>query len=159
MNDERFNQIEKIIFNKKPISISANYRPFYKISQITLILKLSSRMSKASLLKLHFFSWVLKSNERMAQITEYVDNNFKGKLSLWRIDPLVNRALEFGIAENFFIHKKGKYALANRGKQLSDLILDEDDIFVEEKSFLKEIGKKISETKINSMIDKWKGVD
>lgn len=159
MDKERFNQIQKITFNKKPISISANYRPFYKISQLTLILKLSSRMSKASLLKLHFFSYVLKSKNRMTEIKDYVNNNFKGKLSLWRIDPLVNRALEFGIAENFFEHEKGKYILANRGKKLADLILDEKNIFIEEKSFLKEIGKKISETKINSMIDDWKEVN
>jgi hypothetical protein len=150
-------QIKKLSFISRPISIPADYRPMYKISLIVLVLKVCCRSEKASLLKLHLFSWALKSISNMEMLRSYIISNFKKELSVWNIEPALNRAIQFAIAEGICDVVDGKaYRLTEKGTRLYNMITSENDLFTEEKNFLSFVGKnKITDQRIELMSKQW----
>jgi len=150
-------RIKNLSFTKRPISIPADYRPMYKIAKIVLILKNCCRSECSDLLKSHLFSWALKSQRNMDKLKEYVTNNFTTEFSVWGIEPALNRALQFAVAEKICELVDGKkYQLTEKGNKFFDLINKDDELFVEEKAFLKFIGKnKITDKRLQTMSKQW----
>lgn len=149
--------IKKISFSKRPISIPADYRPSYKIAQICIVLKYSCIGNKSSLLKLHLFSWTLKSIQNRNDLLNYINSNFNSDFSVWGIEPTLNRALHIGVADKYFVYSKGKYILDEKGHLFLKKIEEDADILADEIQFLKNIGKqKISDTKLKVLSNKWK---
>lgn len=150
-----FFEINGMRFQKRPIAISADYRPMFKISQVALVLFLCCRERKASLLKLHLFSWALKSPENMEVIFKVLQKSRADMAHTWGLEPSLNRALKFGIAENIFEIEKESYALSNKGEVLVKKILKDPEVFREEIAFLTLIGQKISESKVLDISKNW----
>jgi hypothetical protein len=156
MMEELF--IKKLSFSKRPIPIPADYRPMYKIALIVLILKICCRSNKASLLKLHLFSWALTSKKHSKLLIDFVDSNFQGEFSVWGIEPALNRALQLATAEKICELSDGKnYKLTDeKGIKFYDMLMADKELLVDEKSFLNTIGKNIiTDTRINSMTRQW----
>jgi hypothetical protein len=150
--------IKKLSFSQQPIPIPADYRPMYKIGLLVMILRLCCRAETSNLLKLHLFSWALTSEKNLLTLQEYVTSNFQTELSVWGIDPALNRALQLAVAENICEIVNGKnYKLTEKGFRFFEMIDNENDLFDTEKRFLKFIGKsKITDSRINSMSNQWK---
>lgn len=149
--------IKKISFTQRPIPIPADYRPMYKISLLVLILRLCCRGETANLLKLHLFSWALSSEINTIKLQDYVISNFQSDFSVWGIEPALNRALQFAIAEGICEVVNGKsYKLTEKGFRLYEMIRADKDLFDKEKAFLNFIGKsKITDKRINDMSKQW----
>jgi len=147
--------IMHIKFSKKPIPIPAEYRPIYKIAQIVLILKLSCIGNKASLLKLHLLSWALKSDYNRKKLLGLIQSNFEENLKTWGIEPALNRALSYTVAEKLCKIEKGNYLLTEKGKLFYDKIINNGEILHIEIDFLKQLGKrKITDNKIVAIAKK-----
>lgn len=146
----------KITFKSRPKPLFPGYRPLYKISLILIILRLNSNKGKASLLKLHMFSWALKSQENLNTLKNYVSSNFEDKITYFGIEPSLNRALNLAIGEKLIYLDKDKYTLTPKGDEFIDKVLSDDELFVFEKPILKFIGTKISEARINRLKQMWK---
>lgn len=155
--EERDLIIRKLTFTKRPIPIPANYRPMYKIGLLVLILRLVCRAETSNLLKLHLFSWALASDKNLNKLREYVTSNFQSDFSVWGIEPALNRALQFAIAENICEVVSGKnYKLTEKGFRFYEMINADSELFEKEKAFLKFIGKsKITDSRINAMSNQW----
>lgn len=139
-------------FTSRTIPIPADYRPLYKIGHILLILHLSSRGSKSSLMKLHFLSWAIKSKKNTEVVREWIKKNFQNDFHIWGIEPTVNRALLFASADNFLKDDGGSFVLTDRGTNFVKSIIKDNELFIEEKKFLSEIGKGvITEIKISEL--------
>ena len=149
--------IKKLTFNKKPIPIPADYRPMYKIGLIVLIMRLCCRGDKSTLLKLHLLSWALKSKANTYKLKNYITSNYKTELSVWGIEPALNRALQFAIADNICEIIEGKnYRLTKKGIKFFKMIETENELYDSEKSFLNFIGKNnLTEKRINSISNQW----
>lgn len=149
--------IEKITFQQKPIPIPVDYRPTYKISIIILTLKLCSSSETASLLKLHLFSWSLKSDLNRNKLKSFILSNYKDDFQVWNIEPALNRALQYCVADKLCdVTNNGKYKLTEKGDIFYNKIL-ETDVFKEEIEFLKFVGKnKITDNRLNSMTKQWR---
>ena len=148
--------IQKISFAKKPIPLPADYRPLYKIAQIVLILKLVCRSDSAKLLKLHLFSWALKNDKNKEELREFITSNYNTEFSVWGIEPTLNRALQIAVAEKICSYSNGKYTLEEKGNELYELIIKDDEILTLEKDFLGQIGKnKITDNRLNKITAKW----
>lgn len=150
--------IKKLSFTKRPIPIPADYRPMYKIAIIVLILKLCCRSDKASLLKLHLFSWALASKKHTALLADYIRKNFVGEFSVWGIEPALNRALQLAKAEKICDIVDGQnYQLSSeKGLQFFNMIMSDNELLVDEKAFLKSLGKNtITDSRINTMTKQW----
>ena len=153
MESELF--IKKISFAKRPIPIPPDYRPMFKLSQIVLILGLCCRSNKATLLKLHLFAWALKSIENSTLLAEWVDANFSTELAVWGIEPTLNRAIQYALAENICERQGTSIALTDKGLCLLEKIKSDSELLLAEKTLLYHIGKRISDIKINQLSTKW----
>jgi hypothetical protein len=148
---------KSITFKKRPISIPAEYRPLYKIAQICLILKYTCVGSKSSLLKLHLLSWTFKSIENRNTLLHFINTNFETDLSVWGIEPTLNRALHIAVAEKYCSYSKGKYILEEKGLIFTNKIEEDVEILKDEIELLKVIGKKsITEDRLQILSNKWK---
>lgn len=147
---------EKIIFKQRPIPIPIDYRPTYKISIIILVLKLCSTSETASLLKLHLFSWILKSEDNRLLFNKFIQSNYLMEFNVWSIEPALNRALQYSIADELCeLTNTSKYKLTEKGKLLYSAISD-SNTFDEEIYFLKKIGKnKITDKRLDVMTKQW----
>lgn len=143
MMDLPFEEIKEIRFSRKRIPISPELRPMYRISQIILVLYLSSTKQTASLLKLQLFNWGLLNEERYKRLL-----NLKESVSfpIIRFDPFLNRALNYAVAMEVltFNEKTGKFTLTEKGEVIAQRII-KDNIFEEEIKFLKQIKKSLSD--------------
>ncbi|MCD4818050.1 MAG: hypothetical protein K8S23_05120 [Candidatus Cloacimonetes bacterium] len=149
-------KISHIKFSKKPIPLPAEYRATYKISQIVLILKLSCSGNKASLLKLHLLSWALKSDVNRRKLLDFIRSNFKEDFKTWGIEPALNRALSYAIAEELCKIEKGNYLLTEKGNLFYSKIINSSEVLNIEIDFLKQLGKrKITDNKILALSKKW----
>lgn len=140
-------------FVKKPIALPSSYRFFYQISIFLLILEFCCQKNKgASTFKLQLLAWVLRDDEGCKSLMEVTklkqsNQNFK----FWALDPALNRAIAFALADGFIALENEKIITAQKGEELLDYILN-SDVFTHEKKILQEFGKSVSESFINKVL-------
>lgn len=102
-------------------------------------------------------SWAFGAHENLLSLDNFIKSDFKSNFSVWGIEPALNRALLYAVAENFCEIINGKnYKLADKGFQLCDLIEKDKTLFQTEKAFLKSIGKNtLTDTSINLFSQQW----
>lgn len=143
----------KVIVQRKPEPIPPDYRPLYKISIILMVLYLCSRGKKASLMKLHLFSWIVKSEEHRKVFLEKIKEE---KIpDIWSIEPALNRALLFAEAEKLCKFNSANYKLTDKGKMLVEKFINEEGLFKIEKEFLENVGLRVTEKTIKETTKKW----
>jgi len=145
-----------IVFTERPIPLYPSYRPMYKVSLILLILSINGYAGKASLLKLHLFSWALKSHKNLDALKEFVVTNYRKDLKFFGIELTLNRALNLAVAEKLISFHDDKYILLNKGTEFVNYLIQTQDLFIYEKQVLKVIGKKITEKKMDELLKYWK---
>ncbi|MCE0799489.1 hypothetical protein LVQ77_04110 [Buttiauxella sp. S04-F03] len=146
--------MSRITFKRKPMPIYAGFRPLFKICQILLILDLASRGKCSSLIRLHLFVWALKDEQRKEMLLKTVEEKLEIP-SVWGVEPSVNFALQFAIAEGLIIKSGTSYKLAPKG-MLFLRNSNSYDLFFDDTVFLKKIGLKITEKLIDSATNLWK---
>ncbi|PRI21068.1 hypothetical protein [Pectobacterium versatile] len=146
--------MSRVIFKRKPMPIYAGFRPLFKIGQILLVLDLASRGKCSSLIRLHLFAWVLKDEQRKEMLLNAVEKKIEIP-SVWGIDPSVNFALQFAIAEGLIIKSGTSFKLAPKGMCFINNS-NSYDLFYDETIFLKKIGLKITEKMIDAATNLWK---
>jgi len=83
-------------------------------------------------------------------------NNFRSDYHIWGVEPTVNRAVTYAIAEGLIALNDGDYLLTDQGMNLYKLMKKDKDLFQLEKSFLGSIGKNgISEGTIKELSKKF----
>ena len=149
--------INRLSFVKRPYPIPADYRPMYKIGIITMILKMCCRAETTGLLKLHLLSWAISNDKNRDELRKHITSNYDSGFSVWGIEPALNRALQYAIADGICEMIAGKnYRLTIKGNELFKRINADKELFVEEKDFLKFVGKnKITDSRIDAMAKKW----
>lgn len=145
-----------VTFSRKAIPIPAEYRPLYKIAQILQVLELSSRGKKASLLKLHLFSWAFKSKENMDKLIALRNNPDTLNIKIWGLEPSLNRALVFAVAEGLCIHENSNYKITKRGSEFIEQISKDEDLLKDQRLFLENLGKSITESLVLNISKSWK---
>lgn len=144
-----------IVFNAKPDAVPYNYRISYKVTQLCLIMRICGRGDVCSLIKLHMISFALISQENMRKLVDFADGI--GSAPIVRFDPSVNRALTY--AKGYGLIKRqqnAKYKLTDRGKQLAEQIKVVGDLMVIEIGDLNLLAKKLTERKVEEIVDRWR---
>ena len=151
MDNFPYHLIDSMSFNKRPEPIPASLRPIYRVTLILLILKLNCSKGTASLLKIYFFNWVLKSKSLQDYFFEASKKRNCFTLGLIHLDPMINLALRIAIAENLVtINQNAKYSLTNKGTNYLDGIFETfQDFLADEMQVLSAFSTKISEVKLN----------
>lgn len=145
--------MSKLIFHRKPMPLMAEHRPIYKITQLLLVLNLSSRGKKSSLIRLHLFSWVLKDENRKKMLFESANQN-QILFGVWGVDPAVNVSLQYAEAEGLISKSGLSYKLTQDGaKYVSEI--DREMAFKDDYIFLQSLGSKITEGMVENIIREW----
>ncbi len=144
-----------IVFDAKPDAVPYNYRISYKVSQLCLIMRICGRGDVCSLIKLHMISFALISQDNMRKLLEFTEGT--GTAPIVRFDPSVNRALTYAIAYRLIEQQQtAKYKLTDRGRQLAEQIKIAGDLMVIEITNLNKLAKKLTEAKVNDIVDMWR---
>ena len=144
-----------IVFDAKPDAVPYNYRISYKVSQLCLIMRICGRGDVCSLIKLHMISFALISQDNMRILLEFTEGT--GTAPIVRFDPSVNRALTYAIAYGLIEQQQtAKYKLTERGRQLAEHIKIAGDLMVIEITNLNKLAKKLTEAKVNDIVDMWR---
>lgn len=145
--------MNKLTFHRKPMPIMAEHRPLYKVTQILLVLYLASRGKKSSLIRLHLFSWALKEESRKNSLQKSA-NKEKILFDVWGVDPAVNIAIQFAVAQELIDRAGATYKLSNRGrKYIRDI--NKKDLFYDDYKFLHSIGARITEQMVKEIVREW----
>jgi hypothetical protein len=148
--------IKNLSFTKRNVPIPADYRPLFKIGHIVLILFNCCRSNKSSLIKLHFFCWALKSRSNLTVVQGWIKNDFKNEFHIWGVEPTVNRALRFAVADGLIDDQGGEFVLTDRGISLAKIMNKDKELFVNEKLFLESLGKNgVTEQRIKDLSQKF----
>jgi len=150
--DFPFQAIETMTFSPRPQPLPASLRPIYRIALIVLILKTNCRGNTASLFKLQFFNWLLKSTSLQELIEERLAHQSVFTLELIHLDPMVNLALKYAFADGLIsITNNSKYKLTDKGHEFVNLVLEDGQpILADERKFLERIGKRVAEVKLRN---------
>jgi hypothetical protein len=144
-----------IVFDAKPDAVPYNCRISYKVTQICLIMRICGYGNVCSLIKLHMISFALISRENMRSLIEFADGI--GSAPIVRFDPSVNRALTYAIGYGLIRRQQNaKYKLTDRGKQLAEQIKAVGDLMTVEIYDLNLLSKKLTESKIEEIVDRWR---
>lgn len=144
-----------IVFDAKPDAVPFNYRISYKVTQLCLILRICGRKDSCSQIKLHMISFALISKDYMQKLVDFAEG--RSCIPIVRFDPSVNSALNYAVAYGLIEQQKNaKYNLSKRGRQFVEQILIVGDLMVVEINELKSITKKLTESKINEIVDRWR---
>jgi hypothetical protein len=140
-------------FVKKPIALPSSYRFFYQISIFLLILEFCCPKNKgASTFKLQLLAWALRDDEGCKSLMEVTKlKQFKDNFKFWALDPALNRAIAFALADGFLAIDNDKIISGPKGDALLLYILGAD-VFIDEKAILKKFGKSVSENFISTVL-------
>lgn len=151
-------QYTDIVFDAKPDAVPYNYRISYKVTQLCLIMRICGRGNVCSLIKLHMISFALISQVNMMRLVEFAEGT--GSAPIVRFDPSINRALTYAIAYGLIERQQNaKYKLTDRGQRLAEQIKVVGDLMAVEISNLDMLAKKLTETKVNEIVDRWRVKD
>lgn len=145
--------MSRLLFQRKPMPILADYRPLYKITQVLLILYLCSRGKKSSLIRLHLISWALKEPRRKNILLESANKN-KVHFGIWGVDPSVNFSLQYSIAENLIEMSGVSYKLTNKGIKFISQI-KKNDVLEGDFDYLKSLGFRVTERMVQDIVEEW----
>ncbi|WP_316677052.1 hypothetical protein [Ralstonia chuxiongensis] len=141
-------------FERRPSPVLAEHRPLYKIGQILLVLHLASRGGKSSLPRLHLFNWALKADERQSLLVKAAETK-KLDVPAWGFDPILAIAIRFAMAEGLVSENSTGYEIAQPGEIFINDALQDADIFPEERAFLSQVGKGITEQMVDATAKGW----
>ncbi|MCG7985464.1 MAG: hypothetical protein JAY90_22350 [Candidatus Thiodiazotropha lotti] len=143
----------KLSFHRRPMPIFANYRPLYKIAKLLLVLHISSRGGKSTLVRLQLFNWVLKESERKDLLRKAAKNGILN-VSVWGLDPSLNSATQFALAEGLVNRSGSSIAITEKGRDYIKSLLELESLG-EDVDFLREIGKGITESMVTKTSESW----
>lgn len=146
--------MSKLAFNVRPAPVLPEHRLMYKISQILLVLELSSRGGKSTLPRLQLFNWALKSRDRQERLATAAKNQSLN-VQAWGFDPALSIALRYAVAEMLVNSVPTGYQITDRGKLFVEDIEKDPDLMTQEKEVLRRIGKGVTEGMVDAVAKGW----
>ena len=144
----------RLRFIRRPTPVLVEHRPLYKITQLLLVLQMSSRGGKSTLPRLHLFNWALKSTDRIQKLLDGARANLL-HLRAWGFDPALAIAIRFAVAETLVEATSTGYQLTEKGRAFIAEVLKDVDAFAAERKLLTQIGKDVTESMVEKVAKGW----
>ena len=145
---------QRLRFVRRPAPVLVEHRPLYKITQLLLVLQMSSRGGKSTLPRLHLFNWALKSTDRIQKLVDAAKAKILN-MTAWGFDPALAIAIRFAVAESLVEATSTGYQLTEKGRGFITEVLKDADVFAPERKLLIQIGKDITEGMIEKVARGW----
>lgn len=136
------------VFRERPKPCAGDMRISWRVS-VTLLALLHSRGKKASFAKLHVLNDALRSEASRNKLEAILQDETPAYSWRLRVEPAFTRALDFLVGEGFadwsVSSNRTTLSLSEKGIEVAEEIDSIDDIFLDERIFLKGLAKKITE--------------
>lgn len=154
MTDAVIAEPRRLRFVRRPSPVLVEHRPLYKITQLLLVLHMSSRGGKSTLPRLHLFNWALKSTDRIQKLVAAAEAKAL-HITAWGFDPALAIAIRFAVAESLVTPTSTGYQLSEKGKTFVTEVLKDAGAFAAERKLLAQIGKDITENMVEKVAKGW----
>ena len=144
----------RLRFVRRPSPVLVEHRPLYKITQLLLVLQMSSRGGKSTLPRLHLFNWALKKTDRIQKLVDAAEAKVLN-ITAWGFDPALAIAIRFAVAENMLETTSTGYQITDKGRTFINEVLKDTDAFAPERKLLTKIGKDITEAMVEKVAKGW----
>lgn len=144
----------RLRFVRRPSPVLVEHRPLYKITQLLLVLQMSSRGGKSTLPRLHLFNWALKKTDRIQKLVDAAEAKVLN-ITAWGFDPALAIAIRFAVAENMLETTSTGYQITDKGRTFINEVLKDTDTFAPERTLLTKIGKDITEGMVEKVAKGW----
>ena len=144
----------RLRFVRRPSPVLVEHRPLYKITQLLLVLQMSSRGGKSTLPRLHLFNWALKKTDRIQKLVDAAEAKVLN-ITAWGFDPALAIAIRFAVAENMLETTSTGYQITDKGRTFINEVLKGTDAFAPERTLLTNIGKDIIEGMVEKVAKGW----
>src|SRR6266404_2077972 len=140
-------------FRRRPIPVPAESRAVWKVAELLLILRLSSRGGRSSLKRLHLLNWAVRSASNRAAFAD----SRRGTLPLFRFivrfEPAFSRAIDLAAGLGYVDWNGGdRIQLSAKGNELADQFLKDTSLLQNERTFFGEIGKSVTESEADYVL-------
>lgn len=145
---------QRLRFVRRPSPVLIEHRPLYKITQLLLVLQMSSRGGKSTLPRLHLFNWALKNTDRIQKLVDAAEAKVLN-MTAWGFDPALAIAIRFAVAENLIKATSTGYQITEKGQAFISEVIKDTDVFASERKLLTKIGKEITEGMVEKVAKEW----
>lgn len=154
MTEAVVTEVQRLRFVRRPSPVLVEHRPIYKITQLLLVLQMSSRSGKSTLPRLHLFNWALKSTDRIQKLVDAAKAKVLN-MTAWGFDPALAIAIRFAVADNLVETTSTGYQLTEKGRVFITEVLRDTCTFAPERKLLTQIGKDITEGMVEKVAKGW----
>jgi hypothetical protein len=148
-------QSRRFSFNQRPVPVPADLRINWRISLILAMLG-TSRSNRASLAKLHVLNYAARSTRVRTQLTGIIVGTEPALNWHMRIEPAFARAADFVVGERFAewtrTAQRAGLQLTKTGIAAWKRLDDTEDVLADEKAFLKDTGRKVTEDFVSRLL-------
>jgi hypothetical protein len=139
-------------FANRPAPMPADLRISWRLPLLILIL-LGCRQGRSSIRKLHVISWFIRSDQLRSQLVRILDGTGADLNSAMALDPALDLALDLAVGEQLVKRRSGKVVeLTDKGRDLGQAIIAHDDVFVPERRFLSDLGRKLTDSWVDGFL-------
>lgn len=144
----------RITFKRRPSALPAEFRPFWRVGALILILSILCRGGKSNLQRLYVLNWALRTKESREEFMDVISGHLDPEDIIVRFDPGLLRALDFAIGERLIRRVGGDCVeLTELGKKFAlDLNMSKSEVFKVEREYLTSLKGKVTEAKIKSLL-------
>lgn len=159
----------------RPIAISSDLRPARRVALLVIILE-HCRESRANLEQLHVLNWALRTEDSRRDFLDFLKGKRSPDRAVVRYDPSLTRVIAIALALGLVlrnddqrqlrveglelaasprttsISQEYRISLADRGRELARLLADRPDCLQVERTFLKQVGRKITQQLIHRLL-------
>ena len=144
-----------LVFHRRPKSVPGELRVSWRLSMTLLALHFC-RGKHASFTKLHLLNGALRSKVARGRLLGILDGNLNFETCTLRVEPAFSRNLDLlvgkGLAEWYVASSRLAVRMTPRGIDAATQIEAEDGLFVDEKQFLANEGRLVTEQLVQRIV-------
>lgn len=140
-------------FSPRPQYYSPDLNVERNLVLLTLILKICCRSNRSSFNRIQVLNWAIKNNKTRYTFERLIANDIKPFDIIVRHEPWLNRILDIAVAEGLIeIVNGNRFQLSANGDTFVKEIINEDNYFSVEKTFLNDIKSYVTENKLDELV-------
>lgn len=140
------------VFNRRATAVPGDLRPLWRIDLVLLMLRKCCRGGRSSFARLHVLSWASLSPESRSLLVRMLDKEETVESLIVRVEPSLNRAVDLAIGEGLIRRVNGnRYELTPAGVARADTLVETEDCLDEEKAFVEQVGRRVTESLVNEL--------
>lgn len=141
------------VFRERASAIEPEYRNAWRVTAVLLALA-HGRGGSLTVAHVNVLWWAMKSEGSRKVFLAWSQGMKDPSTFIVRFDPIVSRALDLAVGQGLVEEERtGKFKLTSSGRDLVDLIDQDETVLVSEKRFFASLPKTLSQTWLRKLLE------